>query len=66
MVVPIDLLPPILDDLLTLGRVNRPPRPWLGVYSTESGGRIVVADVIRRGSGGRRGTARRRHHRLGA
>ena len=29
MVVPIDLLPPILDDLLTYGRRNQPPRPWL-------------------------------------
>ena len=27
MVVPIDLLPPILDDMLTYGRPNRPPRP---------------------------------------
>ena len=35
MVVPIDLLPPILDDMLTYGRPNRPPRPWLGVYATE-------------------------------
>ncbi len=24
MIVPIDLLPPILDDLLTYGRVNKP------------------------------------------
>jgi len=39
-------LPPILDDLLTLGRVNKPPRPWLGVYSSDSGSRIVVANVI--------------------
>src|SRR5258707_1164141 len=31
MIVPIDLLPPILDDLLTYGRPNRPPRPWLGL-----------------------------------
>ncbi len=30
MIVPIGLLPPILDDLLTIGRVNAPPRPWLG------------------------------------
>lgn len=29
MVVPIDLLPPILDDLLNRGQVNKPPRPWL-------------------------------------
>ena len=49
MMVPIDLLPPILDDLLTYGRANKPPRPWLGVYSAESDGRIVVADVDERG-----------------
>jgi len=33
MVVPIDLLPPILDDMLTYGRPNRPPRPWLGLIA---------------------------------
>jgi S1-C subfamily serine protease len=49
MVVPIDLLPPILDDLLTYGRVNKPARPWLGIYSAEQAGRIVVADVAERG-----------------
>jgi len=49
MVVPIDLLPPILDDLLTFGHVNRPPRPWLGVFSAESDGRIIVASVSERG-----------------
>jgi S1-C subfamily serine protease len=49
MIVPIDLLPPILDDLLTYGRVNKPPRPWLGVYSAENEGRVLVADVDERG-----------------
>ena len=49
MVVPIDLLPPILDDLLTYGRVNKPARPWLGVYTVESGGKVVVADVAESG-----------------
>src|ERR1700693_5188323 len=34
MIVPIDLLAPILDDLLAIGRPNRPPRPWLGLYAT--------------------------------
>ena len=29
MIVPIDPLKPILDDLLTFGRVNGPARPWL-------------------------------------
>jgi S1-C subfamily serine protease len=49
MIVPIDLLPPILDDLLAYGRVNKPQRPWLGVFSAESEGRIVVVDVAERG-----------------
>ena len=49
MVVPIDLLRPILDDLLTYGQVNKPPRPWLGVYSAERHGKIVVAHVAEKG-----------------
>ncbi len=48
MLVPIDLLEPILDDLLTLGRANRPPRPWLGMYTTEVGRHLVVAGVAER------------------
>jgi S1-C subfamily serine protease len=42
MVVPIDLLKPIMQDLLTIGRANRPPRPWLGVYATEVGNSVAV------------------------
>ena len=30
MIVPIDLLEPILDDMTKTGRANRPTRPWLG------------------------------------
>jgi S1-C subfamily serine protease len=45
MIVPIDLLAPILDDMLKLGRPNRPPRPWLGLYATEAGPRLVVAGL---------------------
>ncbi len=45
MIVPIDLLKPILDDLLTLGRPNHPPRPWLGLNATEIDDKIVVARV---------------------
>src|SRR6185295_13438812 len=40
MIVPINLLKPILGDLRTLGRVNRPPRPWLGLYATEVGDQV--------------------------
>lgn len=46
MIVPIDLLKPILDDLMSYGRINKPPRPWLGMLTTEIGEHIVVADVI--------------------
>lgn len=49
MIVPIDLLPPILDDLLTYGRPNRPARPWLGLYAAESNDRIVVAGIAAKG-----------------
>jgi S1-C subfamily serine protease len=45
MVVPISHLSPILGDLLAYGRVNRPARPWLGMYATESGDEIVVGGV---------------------
>ncbi|WP_431321225.1 S1C family serine protease [Rhizobium sp. YTU87027] len=45
MIVPINLLPPILDDLTTRGRVNKPPRPWLGAFSAESNGDVVVMSV---------------------
>ena len=45
MIVPIDILRPILEDLLTLGRSNHPPRPWLGLNATEIDDKIVVARV---------------------
>ena len=49
MSVPIDLLKPILEDLQTLGKRRGPPRPWLGVFATEVGERIVVAGLQGRG-----------------
>jgi S1-C subfamily serine protease len=49
MSVPIDLLKPILDELRTLGSRRSPPRPWLGLFATEVGDRIVVAGVSGRG-----------------
>lgn len=49
MIVPIDLLRPILDDLLTRGEANRPPRPWLGVFSAEDDGEVVVMSVAEAG-----------------
>ena len=49
MVVPIDLLTPILDDLTRLGRPNRPPRPWLGLYASEAENKVLVIGVATRG-----------------
>ncbi len=45
MIVPIDLLKPIFDDLVTRGMVDKPPRPWLGVFSAETNGEVVVMNV---------------------
>jgi S1-C subfamily serine protease len=42
MVVPIDALKPIFDDLLKFGRPNRPARPWLGLFASESEGQVVI------------------------
>jgi S1-C subfamily serine protease len=55
MIVPIDLLKPILDDLLRHGRPNRPPRPWLGFYAAEIDDRIVVIGLAEKGPAQRAG-----------
>jgi S1-C subfamily serine protease len=49
MIIPIDLLKPIVDDLLKFGRRNMPPRPWLGLYATEVEDRLVVVGLADRG-----------------
>jgi len=49
MVVPVQLLVPILDDLLRYGRVNRPPRPWLGLYAMEDDEALVVGGLADNG-----------------
>src|ERR1700739_4898187 len=55
MVGPIELLPPILDDMLTYGRPNRPPRPWLGLYAAEVEDAIVVAGLVEKGPASKAG-----------
>jgi S1-C subfamily serine protease len=55
MIVPITLLRPILNDLLTLGRVNQSPRPWLGVYVMEGEGGLVVGGLADGGPADRAG-----------
>lgn len=53
MIVPIDLLKPVLDDLRTRGRPDKPPRPWLGVYTAEIEDRIVVVGIVPKGPAAR-------------
>ena len=53
MIVPIDLLKPILDDLRKFGRVNKPARPWLGLYSTEVEDKIVAVGIAPKGPAAR-------------
>ncbi|MSP05771.1 MAG: serine protease [Acetobacteraceae bacterium] len=55
MVVPVGMLPPIMSDLLTYGRVNRPARPWLGMYAAESDDAILVGGVADGGPAERAG-----------
>lgn len=55
MVVPINLLRPILDDLLTRGRVDKPARPWLGAITAESNGDVVVLSVASQGPAAKAG-----------
>jgi S1-C subfamily serine protease len=45
MFVPIDLLKPILADLVKTGHRSGPARPWLGVAADEVQGRLLVTRV---------------------
>ena len=61
MIVPIDLLKPIFDDLITIGRPNRPARPWLGLYATEVGNSVAVLGPGQPRAGAEGRPARGRH-----
>ncbi|HKW38219.1 MAG TPA: S1C family serine protease, partial [Burkholderiales bacterium] len=55
MMVPVDLLEPILEDMLKLGRAKRAARPWLGLYATEVKGHVVVSGLAGGGPAERAG-----------
>ena len=54
MFVPVDLLPPILGDMLALGHAGH-PKPWLGVTSRESPEGVVLGGVSDGGPADRAG-----------
>ena len=55
MFVPVDILEPILEDLVKRGRARRAARPWLGMYTTEIGAKLVVAGLAAGGPADRAG-----------
>jgi S1-C subfamily serine protease len=55
MFVPIDLLKPILEDLIASGRAAGPARPWLGLFTEELRGRLFVTRVSPEGPAARAG-----------
>ncbi len=57
MFVPIDLLRPILADLVADGRVGKGP-PWLGMTTDEAHGRLLVTSVTTGGPAEKAGVRR--------
>ncbi len=55
MFVPIDLLAPIVDDLVRQGRRSGLVRPWLGLYAAEVKDRLVVSALASGGPAERSG-----------
>ncbi len=58
MFIPINLLNPILDDLVTHGRRPAPGRPWLGIYTEDVEGHVVVTRTLPDGPAARSGIKR--------
>ncbi|MGD8724621.1 MAG: S1C family serine protease [Desulfobacterales bacterium] len=53
--VPIDLLKPILTELINTGRSSAPPQPWLGVHADEAHGRVFIIRVTPEGPAAKAG-----------
>jgi S1-C subfamily serine protease len=45
MSIPIDLLKPIMEELLMYGRTLKPARPWLGMFVSEVETGLMIAGV---------------------
>ena len=57
MFVPIELLSPILGDILSSGQTRQPPRPWLGMFTAETQTGIVLVHLTPEGPAHRSGLA---------
>lgn len=49
MIVPINLIKPILDDMVSFGSRKGPVRPWLGMYVADTEQELVVMGLANRG-----------------
>ena len=58
MYVPINRLKPIFEELVESGRLSTPPRPWLGLYTLEHMGQLVVGGISDGGPADRAGLQR--------
>lgn len=55
MFVPINLLKPIMADMLATGRAPGKPRPWVGINSQEVQNMVVVTNLSSRGPAAKAG-----------
>jgi S1-C subfamily serine protease len=53
--IPVDLLRPILADLISKGRPSAPERPWMGLNADESHGRVFITRITEDGPAGEAG-----------
>ncbi len=58
MYVPINRLKPIFSELVANGRLSTPPRPWLGIYTVEHMGQLVIGGISDGGPADRAGLRR--------
>ncbi len=57
MFVPIDLLKPILGDLISQGKASANPRPWIGISTQDLQGKMMITRVSPEGPADRAGLA---------
>jgi S1-C subfamily serine protease len=58
MYVPINRLKPVFEELVERGKVSTPARPWLGLYTLEHMGQLVVGGISDGGPADRAGLKR--------
>lgn len=58
MYVPINRLKPIFEELVQTGGISTPPRPWLGLYTVEHNGELVIGGISDGGPADRAGLQR--------